>query len=430
MGMRKRRSDAITNAISRALNNENHRGTKSWGKAIGNFVGFFSLFRLDLTRHQYAEFYVMRHDFWDIDDDEYTSSFQSQPHAAHAAHAAEQDQGQDQDQDPRPRSGNNHPQEPDLSSLEPAGDLGYSGSSFFHTSNGKYLVKSLDRVSESDFFTKELFDPYTAHMKTHPSSLLVHITDVLYAPRATLGTIFGIQPRHYIIMENLLYGLGKGQGKGNQLQLVKWETFDLKPDDYFFPERDVAGGRLASDEVIDGLVDEFSDQIRVPPLVKQELLDILTEDTKFLARQDVVDYSLFLARFPKAELVAAAASTADGGQEDEDDNHDDVGNLLATSTTLVSPSWRTGVPSTDGKWIYRAVLLDFMWAKHKMQARAMTGLIGALNFLLRRKEPMSITADPGEYQARFTRMVERLLSRPEEGTRGRGTAAGSDGTGT
>ncbi|KAG6008394.1 hypothetical protein E4U54_008713 [Claviceps lovelessii] len=410
MGVRKRRSDAITHAIARALDNENDRKAKSWGKAIGHFFDLFSLFHLDLTRQQYADFHAMRHDFWDIDDGDYSSSFYSQPHAADAA-----------EQDPRPANKPEQQHRQTLPKLEPAGNLGYSGSSFFHTSDGKYLVKSLDRASESDFFIEELFDPYTTHMKTHPSSLLVRITDMLYAPRATMGTILGIQPRHYIIMENLLQGMGNDQQAGRADGAAKWQTFDLKPDDYFFPERDVAGGRLASSRVIDGLVDEFPDQVHAPPLVKQELLDILLEDTKFLARSNVVDYSLFLARFPKAELKAGSASAGVEGAEGAEEADDQ----LAATTALVAPSWRTGVPSTDGKWIYRAVLLDFLWAKHKLRAQAMTGLVGAFNFLFRKTEPMSITTDPGEYQARFMGMVERLLSRRDEEEQGGGSAARS-----
>jgi hypothetical protein len=27
--------------------------------------------------------------------------------------------------------------------------------------------------------------------------------------------------------------------------------------------------------------------------------------------------------------------------------------------------WREGLPSADGKWKYRAVILDFFWARHK-----------------------------------------------------------------
>lgn len=51
----------------------------------------------------------------------------------------------------------------------PAGDLGYSGSTFFTTSDGKFLVTSLPRALEHEFFTQELFVHYVAH--TERSSL-------------------------------------------------------------------------------------------------------------------------------------------------------------------------------------------------------------------------------------------------------------------
>ncbi|GAB0143229.1 t1pks [Epichloe bromicola] len=64
---------------------------------------------------------------------------------------------------------------------------------------------------------------------------------MLYAPRATVESILGIQPRYYIIMENLLQGLGNSSASDEE---AKWETNDLKPEDYSFPERDVADGML------------------------------------------------------------------------------------------------------------------------------------------------------------------------------------------
>lgn len=59
-------------------------------------------------------------------------------------------------------------------------------------------------------------------------------------------------------------------------------------------------------------------------------------------------------------------------------------------------------------WVYRAVLLDFFWAKQKFQAKAMTGLVKSFN-LVARKGPLSITTDVKEYLRRFLGMVEELL---------------------
>ena len=67
--------------------------------------------------------------------------------------------------------------------------------------------------------------------------------------------------------------------------------------------------------------------------------------------------------------------------------------------------------SRDDKWIYRAVLLDFFWAKDAFQAKAMTGLVNTFNFLKwgRDHGPMSITTTSDEYRMRFMKMVDAIV---------------------
>jgi hypothetical protein len=217
-----------------------------------------------------------------------------------------------------------------------------------------------------------------------PTSLLVRITDFLYSPYTTLGTLLSFAPACHIVMENILYGK-----EGDSLS-AEWETYDLKPVSYFFPERDIAGGHLASESVKERLIDKFDDKLRIPESARVQLLEALQEDTKLLESCNAVDYSLFLVRYPASSR--------------------DVPTIVSRSS-----QWRSGVPSTDGKWIYRGVVLDFFWAKHKLQAKAMTGLINSFNFFAR-KGPMSITTDAKEYRTRFLQMVEALMegSAPSE----------------
>jgi len=286
--------------------------------------------------------------------------------------------------------------------LVPVGDLGYSGSTFFTTPDGRYLVKSLPRRFEHRFFTHDLFGPYVTHMKRHPGSLLVRITDMPYTPQATLGGILGMAPTHHIVMENLLHGKEEASDPDS------WETYDLKPDDYFFPERDIADGRLAPQSVKDRLVDDFpGGGVRVDAAMKRQLLDTLDADTRLLADANAVDYSLFLVRCPGP--AATRPSTAAP---------------VSPSPSASEDAWRAGVPSSDGRWAYRAIVLDFFWAKHKFHAQAMTGLVSAFN-LVANKGPMSITARPDEYRTRFLSMVDNLVSAAGEG--GDGSAGGGNG---
>lgn len=68
---------------------------------------------------------------------------------------------------------------------------------------------------ENESSMDELLGPHTNQMESHPSSLLIRITDMLYAPRATVGSILGIQPRHYI-MENLPQGMGNSRASDEE----------------------------------------------------------------------------------------------------------------------------------------------------------------------------------------------------------------------
>lgn len=226
-------------------------------------------------------------------------------------------------------------------------------------------------------------------MKADPRSLLVRITDMVYTPRASLGGIIGTAPTHHIIMENLLYGKDanpEGEGQGDWAGM-KWETYDLKPSNYFFPERDIADGRLAPDSIIDKLVDDFPDRVKVKAEDKKRLLEILEADTRLLADNNAIDYSLFLVRYPGPNArdgppVPAVRSEAD--------------------------SWRTGIDDVEGKWTYRVVVLDFFWARHKFRAKLMTALVKTFNKIAH-KGPMSITANPNEYRERFLSMVKTLV---------------------
>ncbi|KAJ4410396.1 hypothetical protein N0V91_001880 [Didymella pomorum] len=330
---------------------------------LARIIAFFSIFQLTLARYRDQIFKKLRNESWQIEEEEYTESFRSQSKYKRT----------------------------DLKSV---GDLGYSGSTFFTTPNTKLLVKSLPRRFEQSFFRKRLLEPYVEHMQTNKDSLLVRITDLLYCPTSTLGSWLGTAPSHHIVMENILYG----KSSCDKSQQKLWETFDLKPNDFFFPERDIAGGRLAPESVKDRLIDEFPDKIRVTIDEKEELVAQLARDSKLLQENNAVDYSLFLVRFP-ADLNS--------------------GKHKVPNPPGRGSAWRTGVVSRDGKWIYRAIVLDFFWSKDALQAHAFTGLVKFYNAIKFGKDhgPMSITADSDEYRQRFLGMVEDMVEVPDSSGR-------------
>lgn len=338
---------------------------------------FFALFRLHLKRYRPGSFRALRRETWRLDEDEYLSSFPT-PIRRHRS-------------TPYSRDSQQRPQGDGM--LVPVGDLGYSGSTFFVTPNGRFLIKSLPRRFEHRFFTHELLDPYIAHNETYPDSLLVRITDMPFSPGPSLGGILGTAPTHHIVMENLLYGKESNDDEDDDAG-DKWETYDLKPQDYFFPERDIADGRLAPQSVKDRLIDEFPDKVIVVSLDDREkLLATLNHDTQLLASRGAVDYSLFLVRYPQP-----SASSTDSSSSQRP----------PALRSGVPCRWREGVDDVEGRWTYRVIVLDFFWAKSALQAKAMTGLVDAYN-IVADQGPMSITAEPGEYRTRFMKMVDDLV---------------------
>jgi hypothetical protein len=216
-------------------------------------------------------------------------------------------------------------------------------------------------------------------MDSTADSLLIRITDFLGARFSTLGGLIGTAPKYHLVMENLLHG---------QKENSTWQTFDLKPMSYFFPERDIAGGRLASEATKSKLADKFDDKILLSGQQAQEFFDMLERDTDLLARHNAVDYSLMLVRIPRPSPAAANESEESPFQD--------------------PPNWRTGIPSQDGKWLFRASILDFFWAKHKTQAKTMTMLVNIWR-MVDDQGPMSITTSAPEYRERFLEMCREIV---------------------
>ena len=332
-------------------------------------ASFFAIYHLHLQKLGAASFKKLRNDYWEMPEEEYLDTFRE--------------------------GGKKHPEK----ALKPMADMGFSGSSFFSTADDRYLIKSVPRYFEHSFFRDDLMMPYVEYMADHPKTALIRICDFLAGPYFALGSIMGLAPTHHIVMENILYG----QNKKTNDDAPNWETWDLKPTSYFYPERDIANGRLTSDATKDKLADRFEDKLVLTKDQADELIEILEEDTGLLAACNVVDYSLFLVRI-----------TA-GSDENSDDLISRQPDIIPRDPPFAPPSppsWRTGVQSPNGQHIFRAAILDFFWAKHKAQPMAMTHLIKAYN-LIDRQGPMSITTEPHEYRERFLRMVKEMIEIPK-----------------
>lgn len=244
-------------------------------------------------------------------------------------------------------------------------------------------------------------------MAAHPKSLLVRICDFLAGSGLSIGNQLGLAPSHHIVMENIVYGKEEAKRSGGEA----WETWDLKPQSYFYPERDIAEGRLASEATKSQLADDFNSKVVLSKEDADALRASLEEDTRMLAHYNAVDYSLFLVRI-KTEAPAQEVSDPSPSPSSAQREHEDLVPSDPPAVPPGPPSWRTGIPSADGKYMYRAAILDFFWAKHKVQPKVMTFLVNTYNKLISHHGPMSITTSPEEYRERFLKFVDGIVEVP------------------
>ncbi|KAM7219441.1 hypothetical protein V8F06_005175 [Rhypophila decipiens] len=378
------RQESIARSLTQALTTTNGNGNGVGERSSRNLLGwilaffsvFFSLYQLTLRKIRPAEFTKLRRDHWDVTDDAYVESFLPREEGASKREEA----------------------------LKAIGDMGFSGSTFYSTADQKYLVKSVPRYSEYSFFRDDLLTPYAEYMASHPYSLLVRICDFLCLSGPSIGRLLRLAPSHHIVMDNIMYGKDQAKKRGEP----DWESWDLKPTSYFYPERDIADGALTSEATKDQLADEFPDKIILSKEKADEFFATLEADTKLLADHNAVDYSLFLVRLHPPKRSAVNTNSDPTSSTEAAQSADLVADNHPPTVPPGPPSWRVGIPSANGKHIYRAAILDFFWAKHKIQPIFMTILITAWNFVFHHGH-MSITTTPEEYRERFLKMCRSYV---------------------
>lgn len=109
-------------------------------------------------------------------------------------------------------------------------------------------------------------NPLGAYYRESPNTLLSRITDILYFFDHRLGSYLGVSPSHYVVMPNVLEGLDTENG------CRKW---DLKPQNFFEPIRDLVPDGMKTEAAKSGLADELDEKIVLSQDQKNELMCIL-----------------------------------------------------------------------------------------------------------------------------------------------------------
>jgi len=307
-----------------------------------NLPTFFSLYYAKFHRAAPLLFYSLRKDCYHLSESHYQDQFQCE--------------------------------------LRPVDGLGFSGSLFFYTADKSLIIKSVGRKFEYTFLYEKMLDGfafyYSSMIQQRQQTLLCQIADVLASFDHRLGGWLGVSPSHYIVMTNVLEGLDKSRG---------CRTWDLKPQSFFEPTRDLVPDPVKSEQAKSGLADELDEEMIFTRRDKAALMQLLERDTEFLQDMNTIDYSLLLGRYP-----------VDMFHPGSGEGRDPMVLPKEGSTDFVR-----GVRSADGKWVYKMVLLDFFWNVEQLKPRVMQ----AAGKLL---PEQTVTTEPERYRDEFLRWVSGI----------------------
>ena len=241
----------------------------------------------------------------------------------------------------------------EFSSLSGQCSSGKSGSFFFYSEDGKFMLKTIT-ISEYELLRKALPD-YYFHLTNNPQTLLTRFYG--------LHKITGNSPLYFVVMSNLFRTSHEIHFK-----------FDLKGSRYGRNTDPSADKSIARKDL------DFNSKICIGRERKSVLISQIERDTELLQRLKIIDYSLLLGIH---EL-----------QPDMMENQQYIELLQRNSD---------GMLSTSHKEFYFMGIIDFLTkfgAKKKFEHFVMGALHG-------RKEVSCVP--PINYCKRFTNYIESII---------------------
>lgn len=192
-----------------------------------------------------------------------------------------------------------------LSSLSEQTSEGKSGAFFYHTADGKYMLKT---VSKAEYRTlRRMLREYDDHLASNPQTMLVrflglHCLSVMEQLRGTESRLHSTQKMYFVVMANMFntpveihrkYDL-KGSWVGRSTDQVNIEQAVLKDVDF----------------------QDAKEQLCVGPDVAERLTAQLEADTKFLCDNQVIDYSLLVGIHDVEKMSRVTSGERDDGLRD------------------------------------------------------------------------------------------------------------------
>ncbi|ANQ06033.1 Phosphatidylinositol-4-phosphate 5-kinase [Plasmodium coatneyi] len=164
-----------------------------------------------------------------------------------------------------------------LSTLSELLSEGKSGSLFYFTSNGKYIIKTVCKNIHK--LSRALLPKYYEHIRSNPDSLLTRLYGI-HCIKYKSGSARSLKKIYFIVMNNFFSSAVEIHRRYDiKGSLVGRTVPPAKREDHTIALKDVD-------------IDELGDRINVGEKNKQKLLNVIKADADFLKENYLLDYSL------------------------------------------------------------------------------------------------------------------------------------------
>ncbi|EFA78513.1 ankyrin repeat-containing protein [Heterostelium album PN500] len=259
---------------------------------------------------------------------------------------------------------------------------GRSGSMFFRSNEGRYLLKTIPPNEE--FVLKSILPSYVQHILKYPNSL---ISKTLGCYNMTTKN----RDLRFIVMNNLFF-----------TPLPIHEKYDLKGSTIgrHVELQEGENEGMIADVSLKDL--DFKRTLNIGPEFKAPLMEQIEHDTKLLESHNICDYSLLVGVHRVDEYSPIALASDDILSKDIFDILDE-GFFKKKSATSLFQQHYGGILSSDKKEVYFIAIIDTLttWNYKKKYENMFKSLV---------HDSSQLSAiDPSSYRARFQRLVQQIV---------------------
>ncbi|GAM22814.1 hypothetical protein SAMD00019534_059890, partial [Acytostelium subglobosum LB1] len=269
---------------------------------------------------------------------------------------------------------------------------GRSGSMFFRSNEGRYLLKTIPQNEEA--VLKSILPAYVQHLERHPNSLLAK----------TLGCYSMMKTKdfRFIVMNNLFF-----------TPLPIHEKYDLKGSTIGRHVEHVKDEDNPANIAEVALKDlDFKRKLHIGPELKAALMEQIEHDTMLLESNNICDYSLLVGvhRIDEFSPLALDSDNPESSSRDIIDMLDEgffKSNSSSANNTIGKSSifqqHYGGILSSDKKEVYFIAIIDILtsWDFRKKYENMFKSLV---------HESSQLSAiDPARYRKRFQQLVHHIV---------------------